>query len=93
MRWGPDAQGHVGMFLSKDLVGHAAQGLRACLTRAAPRLMTWQQLGEAAWVEGVQRRLLGRRGEVKPYQPDWMKCADHFAIHAGRCGAGGWVGL
>ena len=43
--------------------------------------MTWQQYGEAAY-SMARKRLAG--GEGPDYVPDFTRCVDHFAIHAGN---------
>ena len=45
--------------------------------------MNWQQYGEAAY-SMARKRLAG--GEGPDYVPDFTRCVDHFAIHAGRRG-------
>ena len=49
--------------------------------QVAPKIMTWQQYGEAAY-SMIRKRLTGVEGV--PYKPDFTRCVDHFAIHAGK---------
>ena len=51
--------------------------------QVAPKIMTWQQYGEAAY-SMARKRLAG--GEGPDYVPDFTRCVDHFAIHAGKRG-------
>lgn len=80
MGWGPDKEGVNGVFLRKDVPLQAAKALEACLRAVAPRILTWGQCAEAAW--GMfERAVLGR--PVPDYAPDFTRCVDHFALHAG----------
>lgn len=61
-----------------------------CISVLTPQIMTWGQYAEAA--VNVVGKHFGK--EWPEYMPDYTKCADHFAIHAGavrgsavRCGA------
>lgn len=54
---------------------HCSPPPRCCL-----QIMTWRQYSEAA-VNYAGRRLLA--ADWPEYRPDFVKCADHFAIHAG----------
>jgi hypothetical protein len=49
------------------------------MTWGPPQIMTWGQYAEAAV------NIVGKRfgAEWPEYIPDYTKCADHFAIHAG----------
>ena len=55
------------MYLKKSIPAVAAQALELCLKQVTPRIMTWQQYGEAAY-HLYQKNVLGRevRGVV-----DW----------------------
>eukprot|EP00775_Hariotina_reticulata_P006451 gene6451-6680_t len=79
MSWGPDPDGVNGVYLGKNVVTCAAGALQTCLATLTPRIMTWAQYAEASV------NLLGRKfGAAWPsYMPDFTKCIDHFAIHAG----------
>eukprot|EP00879_Flechtneria_rotunda_P009498 GHRR01009942.1.p1 GENE.GHRR01009942.1~~GHRR01009942.1.p1 ORF type:complete len:363 (+),score=101.85 GHRR01009942.1:842-1930(+) len=79
--WSPDDEGHVGVYLGKDVVDQAGAALTMALSAISPKIMTWTQLGEAA-CNLVQKRWLGVQG-LKRYQPDFSKCVDYFLIHAG----------
>ena len=80
MGWGPDKAGINGVFLRKDVPIQAAKALEACMRTVTPRIMTWQQYAEAA-ANVFEQRVLGRR--VPDYVPDFTRCVDHFALHAG----------
>ena len=81
MGWGPDRMGVNGVFLRKDVPVQAARALEHCLREVAPRIMTWRQLAEAG-ASIVRRRAFGQSSEPE-YVPDFTKCVDHFALHAG----------
>jgi len=80
MGWGPDKEGVNGVFLRKDVPIQAAKALEVCLRRIAPRLLTWGQYAEAAY-NLFEKQVLGR--QVPEYTPDFTKCVNHFALHAG----------
>ena len=80
MGWGPDRDGVNGVFLRKDVPLQAARALEHCLRAVAPRVLTWAQCGAAA-ANLARRRVLGQ--SVPEYVPDWTRCVDHFALHAG----------
>jgi 3-ketoacyl-CoA synthase len=80
MGWGPDKEGVNGVYLRKDVPVQAAKALEACLRSVAPRILTWTQYAEAAY-NLFEKAVLGR--DVAEYVPDFTKCIDHFALHAG----------
>ncbi|GBF90942.1 hypothetical protein Rsub_03797 [Raphidocelis subcapitata] len=80
MGWGPDKKGVNGVYLRKDVPVQAAKALEVCLRRLAPSIITWGQYAEAAR-NLFERRVLG--WQVPEYIPDFTKCIDHFALHAG----------
>jgi 3-ketoacyl-CoA synthase len=80
MGWGPDAKGINGVYLRKDVPVQAARALEVCVRRLAPSIITWGQYAEAAR-NLFERRVLG--WQVPEYIPDFTKCIDHFALHAG----------
>jgi 3-ketoacyl-CoA synthase len=80
MGWGPDKEGINGVFLRKDVPIQAAKALEVCLRTIAPRILTWGQYAEAAY-NLFEKTVLGR--PVAEYVPDFTKCVDHFALHAG----------
>ena len=83
MGFGPDKEGINGVFLRKDVPMQAAKALEVCLRTIAPRILTWGQYAEAAYTH-FERTVLGR--SVAEYVPDFTKCVDHFALHAGGYG-------
>jgi hypothetical protein len=89
--WGPDPDGVNGVFLGKDVPLQAGIMLEAVIKAVTPRIMTWGQYMEAAWFM-YNKKVLGNPA-YKRYVPDYTKCADHFALHAGeaRCRVGGAV--
>ncbi|GAX73324.1 hypothetical protein CEUSTIGMA_g778.t1 [Chlamydomonas eustigma] len=82
MSWGPDGDGVNGVYLGKNLVACAGAAIESAIRLMAPRVMTWQQYGEALY-NMAQRNVLGNK-EVPDYVPDFTKCISHFAIHAGK---------
>jgi hypothetical protein len=64
----------------------AARALEACLRTIAPRIMTWGQYAEAA-TNLFAKAVLGQ--DMPEFVPDWTRCADHFALHAGEQPQGG----
>ena len=81
MGWGPDGGGVNGVYLRKDIPSEAAKALEHCLRDVAPRILTWRQCAAAAGSLAA-RRLLGA-GAVPEFVPDFTRCVDHFALHAG----------
>jgi len=54
--------------------------LQAVIAKVTPRIMTWSQYAEAAyWMMG--KKMLGY--DWGNYAPDYTKCMEHFALHAG----------
>ncbi|KIY93827.1 3-ketoacyl-CoA synthase 5 [Monoraphidium neglectum] len=78
--WGPDEDGINGVFLGKDVPVEAGKMLQAVIAKVTPKIMSWGQYAEAAyWMVG--KKLLGY--DWGRYVPDYTKCMDHFALHAG----------
>lgn len=89
VHFGPDEEGYNGLLLSKDLPKYAGKVLERCVRKIAPKIMTWRQYADAAayclekgwrmYVDGNEKPgpLLG------DYVPDFTRCIDHFALHAG----------
>ncbi|GAB4815153.1 hypothetical protein N2152v2_002199 [Parachlorella kessleri] len=80
----PDAQGHIGVELSRDLVKVAAKALTTNMTRLGPLVLPWsEKLAFAAnW---VARQLPGGK-RVAAYVPDFKQAFNHFCLHAGGRG-------
>jgi hypothetical protein len=68
-----------GVWLNKTIPKVASKAVEYLLKRVAPKIMTWSQYAEAAYVMG--RKRMGYATE--PYIPDWCQCVDHFALHSG----------
>jgi 3-ketoacyl-CoA synthase len=81
MGWGPDKDGVNGVYLRKDVPAQAARALEMCLRTVAPRLLTWTQLAEAL-ANVFERKVMGKTN-LPEYVPDWTRCVDRFALHAG----------
>ena len=71
MSWGPDAQGVNGVFLGKTLVAAASMAIEEVIRKVTPKVMTWQQYGEAAYGM-AQQKIMG--GPEFKYMPDYTKC-------------------
>jgi hypothetical protein len=59
----------------------AAKALEVCLRTIAPKILTWGQYADAA-INLLQKTVMGR--DLPEYVPDFTKCIDHFALHAGK---------
>ncbi|OEL38245.1 3-ketoacyl-CoA synthase 11 [Dichanthelium oligosanthes] len=78
-----DAEGHVGVSLSKELMSVAGEALRTNITTLGPLVLPLsEQLRFLAAV--LLKRVL--RADVKPYMPDFKLALEHFCIHAGGRG-------
>jgi 3-ketoacyl-CoA synthase len=77
-----DADGRVGVALSKDLMAVAGEALKTNITTLGPLVLpVSEQLLFFATL--VARRVLKHRKVVKPYIPDFKLAFEHFCIHAG----------
>ncbi len=56
--------------------------LEAVIKAITPRIMTWTQYAEAAWF--MYNKKVLKNPAYKRYVPDYTKCIDHFALHAGE---------
>ncbi|GBF88512.1 hypothetical protein Rsub_01227 [Raphidocelis subcapitata] len=77
--WGPDDDGINGVYLGKDVPQEAGKMLQAVIAKVTPKIMTWGQYAEAAYF------MLGKKVgyDWGRYAPDYTKCMEHFALHAG----------
>ncbi|KAJ6833476.1 3-ketoacyl-CoA synthase 11-like [Iris pallida] len=76
-----DAEGRVGVSLSKDLMAVAGDALKTNITTLGPLVLPLsEQLAFFATLVG--RRVL-KLAKVKPYIPDFRLAFEHFCIHAG----------
>jgi len=80
---GPDDEGIVGTYLSKEVVNEASRSLTQAMWKIGPKVLTAGQIWEYVVTE-VRRRLLGK-SKVAPYKPQFTRCLDQFLIHAGGC--------
>ncbi|KAF7051860.1 hypothetical protein CFC21_060052 [Triticum aestivum] len=82
-----DAEGHLGMNLSKDLPAVAADALKANITAIGPLILPLaEQLLFAlhAAASFVWSKLpIDTKRVFSPYVPDFRKAFDHFCIHTG----------
>lgn len=56
--------------------------LEAVIKAITPKIMTWSQYAEAAWF--MYQKKVMKNPAYKRYMPDYTKCMDHFALHAGE---------
>jgi hypothetical protein len=56
--------------------------LEAVIKAITPRIMTWSQYAEAAWF--MYQKKVMKNPAYKRYMPDYTKCMEHFALHAGE---------
>ncbi|KAE8817366.1 3-ketoacyl-CoA synthase 5 [Hordeum vulgare] len=82
-----DAEGELGMNLSKDLPTVAADALKANITAMGPLVLPLtEQLRFAvlAVMSSISRKLpINGRRVLRPSVPDFRKAFDHFCIHTG----------
>jgi hypothetical protein len=69
------------VFLGKDVPLQAGIMLEAVIKAITPKIMTWGQYAEAAYFM-YQKKVL-KNPSYKRYMPDYTKCMQHFALHAG----------
>jgi len=60
--------------------------LEAVIKAITPKIMTWSQYAEAAWF--MYQKKVMKNPSYKRYMPDYTKCMDHFALHAGATESG-----
>jgi 3-ketoacyl-CoA synthase len=79
-----DADGHVGVHLSKDLMRIAGHALKVNITTLGPLVLPLsEQL--LFFANLVARKVLPAR-KLAPYIPDFKLAFDHFCIHTGGRG-------
>ncbi|XP_042412807.1 3-ketoacyl-CoA synthase 11-like [Zingiber officinale] len=75
-----DANGNIGVSLSKDLMGVAGEALKTNITTLGPLVLPMsEQLIFFATL--VAKKVL--KMKIKPYIPDFKLAFEHFCIHAG----------
>ena len=74
-----DADGVIGVSLSRELMGMAGDALKSNITTLAPKILPLAE--KARFAANFVARKLGT--DVKPYTPDFQKAIDHFCIHPG----------
>lgn len=78
-----DESGHMGVYLSRNLLQVAGKALKTNISELAPRVLPFSELFLYAW-SMLGRKISGRRsrkGEI--YIPNFKKAFEHFCIHAG----------
>jgi 3-ketoacyl-CoA synthase len=78
--WGPDEDGINGVYLGKDVPQEAGKMLQAVIAKVTPKILTWSQYAEAAYFM-FGKKVMGY--DWGRYVPDYTKCMEHFALHAG----------
>lgn len=93
-----DANGEMGVRLSKDIVKVAGKTMEKNLTMLGPQVLPLSEqarvvysiivrfflksTGKALKANGAES-IASKLPIVKPYVPDFKRCIDHFCIHAG----------
>ncbi|KAL5975108.1 hypothetical protein ACLOJK_031784 [Asimina triloba] len=75
-----DADGNVGVALTKDLIRVAGEGLRVHIRSLAPRVLPLKEL--ILYAYSVVSCALSRRDD-KPIVPDFTAAFEHLCIHTG----------
>ncbi|XP_068653403.1 3-ketoacyl-CoA synthase 1-like [Aristolochia californica] len=75
-----DADGNMGVALTKDLIRVAAEGLRTHIRSLAPRVLPLSQLLAYAY-SVISSKISG--GETKAKVPDFTTAFDHMCVHTG----------
>lgn len=76
-----DAEGKIGISLSKELLVIAGETLTANITTLGPLVLPLSEMVKFA-VNFLTRKVL-RAKKLKPYVPNFNNVFDHFCIHAG----------
>nr|CAB3504145.1 unnamed protein product [Digitaria exilis] len=79
-----DAEGHVGVSLSKELMSVAGEALRTNITTLGPLVLPLSE--QLRFLAAVLLRRILRADVVKPFVPDFKLALEHFCIHAGGRG-------
>ncbi|XP_075516617.1 3-ketoacyl-CoA synthase 11-like [Primulina tabacum] len=79
-----DAEGNVGVSLSKDLMSIAGEALQANITTLGPLVLPMSE--QFLFFITLVARKVFKMKAVKPYVPDFMLAFEHFCIHAGGRG-------
>ncbi|KAG6497308.1 3-ketoacyl-CoA synthase 20-like [Zingiber officinale] len=83
-----DADGKLGISLSKNLMAVAADALRINLTTLGPLILPASEklIYVAKWL--AKRVIMSNKaaGETKPYVPDFTRAVEHVCIHTGGRG-------
>lgn len=83
--YGPDSEGHNGVYLGLNVVTEASAALTKALWKVGPRIMNWGQI--AAFLRHAARtKLAAATGSPRPeaFRPRFSECVEHFLIHAGQ---------
>lgn len=77
-----DANGSIGVSLTKDLVRVAGVALRDHISTLAPRVLPTTELLRYAWRVTISV-IKGGKKAAMPHVPDFTKAFEHMCIHAG----------
>lgn len=75
-----DPEGNLGVWLSKELMAVAGEGLKLNLTALGPIVLPASEK-LLYLVNLIARKIFSRR--LRPYIPDFKQAFEHFCIHAG----------
>jgi len=76
-----DAEGRIGISLSKELMIIAGEALTSNITTLGPLVLPWSEMVRFA-INFLVRKII-RSNKSKPYVPNFNQVFDHFCIHAG----------
>ncbi|GBF95889.1 hypothetical protein Rsub_08480 [Raphidocelis subcapitata] len=76
-----DDMGDIGVRLSKDLTGVAAQALMTNLTRLGPLVLPLSE--KLAFAANMVKEKIYGRDKKNPYIPNFKAAVDHVCIHSG----------
>lgn len=76
-----DADGTVGVALSKDLMGVAGEALKDNITTLGPLVLPLTE--QFLFLTTILKKKVLQMSGVKPYIPNFTRAFEHFCIHAG----------
>jgi len=76
-----DAEGRLGISLSKELMVIAGDALKSNITALGPLVLPVSEMVRFAY-NFIARKILGSK-KIKPYVPNFNQVFDHFCVHAG----------
>eukprot|EP01027_Heterolobosea_sp_BB2_P008425 GEZU01012496.1.p1 GENE.GEZU01012496.1~~GEZU01012496.1.p1 ORF type:complete len:505 (+),score=179.29 GEZU01012496.1:145-1659(+) len=76
-----DAEGKVGVRLSKQIMEVAAKAITTNITRLGPLVLPYSEQLKYAYYNMLRRKLLGHK--IREFVPNFHTAFEHFCIHAG----------